>query len=146
MNSTIRKVADCARHHSLSSSLVLCLSIAPGAAVAAGIGRDVAAAAASGPVLQATVNAGRLTLQTSGAPLAEVLRAIGEAGSFRVVLRGKFAERVNRSFTDEPLEVAIRRLVDGHSVMALRDDPDPASGAPDLAEIWVMEKPGAGIA
>jgi hypothetical protein len=141
MNWTIHNIADYSRHHALSASLGFCLSIASGAAVAAEIGRDVAAAAVSGPVIQATVNAGRLTLQTSGAPLAEVLRAVSEAASFRVVLRGTFAEPVNRSFTDEPLEDAIRRLVEGHSVVILRNGPDLASGAPDLAEIWVMENP-----
>jgi hypothetical protein len=140
MNSSIRNIADYSQHYALSGSLVVCLSIAPSAAVVAEIGW-APAAAASGPALQATVNAGRLTLETSGAPLAEVLGAIGEAGSFRVVLRGTFAEPVNRSFTDEPLMDVIRRLVEGHSVVILRNDPDPASGAPDLAEIWVMENP-----
>jgi hypothetical protein len=139
MNRTFRNIADF-RRHAFSASLVFCLSIAPRDAVAAEIGGD-AAAAASGPVLRATVHAGRVTLQTEGASLAEVLRAIGDAGSFRVILRGEFAEPVNGSFTNEPLEDAVPRLVEGHSVVILRNDLDHASGAPDLAEIRVIENP-----
>jgi HEAT repeats len=141
MNRTTRNIANYFRRHALPASLFLCLSIAPGAVVAAEISRAVAAEAGSGPVIEATVNAGQLTLHTEGAPLAEVLRAIGEAGSFRVVPRGEFAEPVNRSFTDEPLDDAIRRLVEGHSVVILHNDPDPATGAADVAEIRVIENP-----
>jgi HEAT repeats len=141
MDGIIRSIAGGFRRDVFPASLVFCLSIVPGAAVAAGIGKDIPAAAASGPALQATVKAGRLTLETEGAPLAWVLRAIGEAGSFRVMLRGEFAEPVNHSFIDEPLENTIRRLVEGHSVVILHDDPDPATGIADVAEIRVIENP-----
>ena len=52
------------------------------------------AAAEDAPAgVEARVTEGRLTLQADGAPLAEVLRAIGAAGGFEVVLRGAFATR-----------------------------------------------------
>jgi hypothetical protein len=143
MNRRTRNMADF-RRHAFRASLVICLSIAPGAVVTAGIGRDMAAAA-SGPVLRAKVKAGRLTLLTERAPLADVLRAIGEAGSFRVVLRGEFAEPISRTVTNEPLEDAIRRLVEGHWVLMLHNDPDPVSGARDPAEIRVFENPALAV-
>jgi hypothetical protein len=70
-----------------------------------------------------------------------VLRAIGAAGEFEVVLRGAFAMPVRDSFADRPLEEAIRGLAHGHSVIVLREGPDPASGATELAEIRVTENP-----
>lgn len=73
--------------------------------------------------------------------MAEVLLAIGEAGSFRVVLRGTFATPIRDMFADRPLEDAIRRLVEGHSLVILRDDRDPASAAAGLAEVRVIENP-----
>jgi HEAT repeats len=91
--------------------------------------------------VEAQVTSGRLTLEAQGAPLAEVLRAIGEAGRFEVVLRGAFAMPVRESFADRPLEDAIRDLVEGHSVVVLRDDPGPEAGAVKLAEIRVIEDP-----
>jgi HEAT repeats len=87
------------------------------------------------------VTGGLLTLEAGGAPLAEVLRAIGRAGAFEVVLRGAFATPVRESFADRPLEDAIRHLVEGHSVVLLRADSNPASGAAALAEIRVIENP-----
>jgi hypothetical protein len=81
------------------------------------------------------------TLRADGASLAEVLRAIGAAGAFEVVLRGTFATPVHEAFAERPLEDAIRGLLAGHSVVFLRADPDPAFGAGALAEIRVIENP-----
>jgi hypothetical protein len=69
------------------------------------------------PGVEVEVARGRLTLHTDGAPLAAVLRAIGEAGAFEVVLRGGFATPIRASFVDRPLDDAIRQLVAGHSVV-----------------------------
>jgi HEAT repeats/HEAT repeat len=116
--------------------------ISPGAAQ-----EHPASAAKSPPALavEVEVTSDRLTLHAEGAPLAEVLRAIGEAGAFRVVLRGTFAAPVRESFADRPLEDAIRRLVDGHSVVILHENPDHASGAATLAEICVTENPARAV-
>jgi hypothetical protein len=47
---------------------------------------------------------------------------------------------VHQLFADRPLEDVIRRLIEGRSVVVLRDDSDdPASGAGPLAEIRVIE-------
>jgi HEAT repeats len=102
------------------------------------------AAPAEGPGtggIEVAVSDDRLTLHADGAPLAEVLRAIGEAGAFEVVLRGAFVTPVRESFADRPLEDAILHLVEGHSVVLRRDDPEPVSGAAALAEIRVIENP-----
>ncbi|MGH6898169.1 MAG: hypothetical protein ACREJ5_16745, partial [Geminicoccaceae bacterium] len=71
------------------------------------------AKAPSAAGVEAQITSGLLTLEADGAPLAEVLRAIGAAGGFEVVLRGGFAAPVRESFADRPLEDAIRALVEG---------------------------------
>jgi HEAT repeats len=88
------------------------------------------------------VTDGLLTLRADGAPLGEVLRAIGAAGAFEVVLRGGFATPVRTSFADRPLDDAIRELVTGHSVVIAYAAPSPESGAA-LARIRVIENPSA---
>jgi hypothetical protein len=97
----------------------------------------------SAPEIEALITGDLLTLRADGAPLAEVLRAIGEAGDFEVALRGAFATPVRASFADRPLEDAIRELLAGHSVILVRADPDPASGAVALAEVRAIENPAA---
>jgi hypothetical protein len=92
------------------------------------------------PGVDALVTGDLLTLHADGAPLAEVLRAIGEAGSFGVVLRGAFATPVRQSFADRPLEDSVRRLIEGHSVIVVHEAP-AASGTAGLAEIRVVENP-----
>ncbi|HZA66333.1 MAG TPA: HEAT repeat domain-containing protein [Geminicoccaceae bacterium] len=101
-------------------------------------------AAAAG--VGALVTDGLLTLHADGAPLAEVLRAVGAAGSFEVILRGAFAMPVREAFADRPLEDAIRALVEGHSVVFRRENPDPESGAATLAEVRVIENQGLAAA
>ena len=74
--------------------------------------------------------------------LAEVLRAIGEAGAFEVVLRGAFAAPVHELFADQLLEDSVRRLVEGafgdRPSTRLRILPPATAG---LAEIRVVENP-----
>jgi hypothetical protein len=96
-----------------------------------------------GPSVEVEVTGGLLTLHANGAPLAEVLRAIGEAGAFEVVLRGGFAAPVRDSFAEQPLVDALRRLVAGHSVVIVHEAPDPASGAAALRRIAVIESRSA---
>jgi hypothetical protein len=106
------------------------------AAAAAADGRAAAQAPTAG--FKAEVLGGLLTLRADGAPLAEVLRAIGRAGGFEVALRGTLAAPVSASFADRPLEDAIRGLVAGHSLVVRRD---PAAAAAALTEILVIENP-----
>jgi HEAT repeats len=110
-------------------------------AAAAQDGQPAPAAGRPAPGVEVEVANGLITLHADGAPLAEVLRAIGEAGGFRVVLRGDFASPVRESFADQPLEDAIRRLVEGHSVVMLHEGSGAAPGEAALAELRVIENP-----
>ena len=109
--------------------------------IASAAAEDAPAGDPPAAAVEAVVTSGRLTLQADGTPLAEVLRAIGAAGGFEVVLRGAFATPVSESFADRPLEDAIRELAEGHSMIVRHGDPDPATGATALAEIRVLENP-----
>jgi hypothetical protein len=137
MDRTFRRIAHRLRPLCRSIAVVIGLSLAPGAALAARHDTEAATAELSRPTLEAAVAADRLTLRVEGAPLAEVLRAIGAAGGFDVVLRGELAEPVNQSFTSEPLEDAIRTLVGRHSLIVIHGDPTSGEGATALAEIRV---------
>jgi len=137
MDRTFCAIAHRLRPLCRSIGLVIGLSLAAGAALAAGHDTEVATAELSRPTLEAAVAADRLTLRVEGAPLAEVLRAIGEAGAFDVVLRGELAEPVHQSFSNEPLEKAIRALVGRHSLIVIRGDPTSGESATGLAEIRV---------
>jgi HEAT repeats len=118
------------------------LAVALAAALAGGAAADPAPeenAAAGRAALEVDVTDGLLSLEAT-APLAEVLRAIGAAGGFRVVVKGVLAEPVAASFTDQPLEDAIRELVGRRSLVVVRD---PSSDPAALAEIKVFGDPVA---
>jgi hypothetical protein len=69
------------------------------------------------------VEGDRMSLEVGQAPLAEVLRAVGEAGGFEVKLEGDLGEVQPQRFQDLPLGRAIRRLTGDHGViMAYADD------------------------
>ena len=136
MDRTFRRIAHRLRPLCRSIAVVIGLSLAAGAALAA-TQEEVATGEVSRRTIEAAVAGDRLTLRAQGAPLAEVLRAIGAAGGFDVVLRGELAEPVNQSFTSEPLEDAIRTLVGRHSLIVIRGDPTSGEGATALAEIRV---------
>ena len=91
--------------------------------------------------ISARVDGDLLTLQPNGAPLAEVLEAIGEAGDFTVSLRGSLAEPVQQGFDAVPLEDAIRALVGPHGLIVLR----AAAQAGEIGavnEVRVRARPG----
>jgi hypothetical protein len=138
MDRVFHGIANQLRPRCRPIGVVIGLSLAPGAALAASQDLGVVATAeVSRPAIEAGVDNDRLTLQADGAPLAEVLRAIGEAGAFGVVLRGKLAEPVHQSFNGEPLEDAIRKLVGPHSLIIVRHDLPSGEAGPGLAEIRV---------
>lgn len=91
----------------------------------------------------ARIDDGRLTLQPHGAPLAEVLKAIGAAGGFAVVLRGPLAEPVSQEVADVSLEQAIRSLVGAHGLIVLRAAPHGDQTVGEVAEIRVRARPQA---
>ena len=91
------------------------------------------------PGVEVEIANGLITLHADGAPLVEVLRAIGKAGGFRVVLRGDFASPVRELFADQPIEDTIRRLVEGDSVVMLHKGSDATPGDAALDELQVIE-------
>jgi hypothetical protein len=117
-------------------AIALALGLGSGQ-VAVALADEVPGAAAGVAV---RIDDGRLTLQPHGAPLAEVLRAIGEAGGFEVILRGSLAEPVNEELADLPLEDAIRTLVGAHGLMVLRAAPSTDQTLGDIAEIRVRAR------
>ena len=94
-------------------------------------------------IVEARIDDGLLTLRADGAPLADVLRAIGEAGAFPVVIRGELAAPVSVSLAKQPLESAIRELVGRHTLILTRKDLPLDPDAPELAEIRVVENRAA---
>lgn len=103
----------------------------------------VAYAQDAGHAVSAQVEDGWLTLEPGGAPLGEVLDAIGAAGDFRVTVRGSLAQNVERGFVNAPLEEAIRALVAGHSLIVLRAAPAAGAAIGDVTEIRVGANPDA---
>lgn len=104
---------------------------------------SVATGTPPAPETKIRIENGLLSLEADGAPLAEVLRAVGEAGAFRVVVRGELATVVRDSFEDQPLKDALLRLAGDHSMVLMRWSSDPEFGAPGLAEIRVIGSPAA---
>jgi hypothetical protein len=101
------------------------------------------APAAVAPMLVGTmevaVAGGRLSVNLHDAPLADVLRLIGQEGQIKVHLVGQFLAPITRTFTGVPLESGIRRLTRGHSSsFAYGPPPDPGQAA-GLTEIWIFE-------
>ncbi len=58
---------------------------------------------------------GLLTVHATDMPLAELLRAIGERAGFRVVIKGYLNAPVTWSFTEAPVDKALRRLLQNTS-------------------------------
>ena len=56
-----------------------------------------------------------LTVDIRNAPLADVLRVIGERAGLRVLIQGDVSTPVTVAFTGVPLDQGIKRLVRGHS-------------------------------
>ncbi len=54
---------------------------------------------------------GLLTVHATDMPLAELLRAIGAKAGFRVIIKGDLRDPVTWSFTEAPVDKALRRLL-----------------------------------
>jgi hypothetical protein len=130
------------RRHRPASALVFCASLLGSAAAAAGEEPQAGAAdRAQAAAMDVQVEHGRLSLRVDGAPLAEVLRAIGEAAGFPVVLDGMLATPVSQSLTDEPLEDALRRLLGTNGMVVVRRH-EADENVSSIAEIRVVARPG----
>jgi HEAT repeat protein len=102
------------------------------------LGRAPVADAPAAGLMEVTVGDGRLSVNLRDAPLAEVLRRIGQAARLTIHLEGRFGTPISGAFTALPLEAGIRRLTRGHSSTFAYDPPHPGRPA-RLAEIWVIE-------
>jgi hypothetical protein len=104
------------------------------------------AAAEDGPAssIHVQVRDKSVTVDVREAPLADVLRVIGEQAHVDVTVRGRLDTRVTRSFVASSLEDAFRRLVRGHSTVWIYA-PSPGtsgtSGRPRPTEVQVLASP-----
>ncbi len=97
--------------------------------------------------ISVTIDDGRLTLSATGARLDRVLRRIGDAAGFKVVIRGDLGPRspyitMNRV----PLERALWRLFGGSTSetitsMVILYEPPGDGGAERIAEVRVHARP-----
>jgi HEAT repeat protein len=102
------------------------------------------AARAAEPRPDVTVREGRLTVDVQDAPLAEVLRAIGEKSRVRVTVGDDVDARITAALAGVPLDEGIRRLARGHSLVAVYRAPGDDPGAAELTEVRVYAPfPGA---
>jgi hypothetical protein len=70
-----------------------------------------------GPAIDVRVVNGALAVDARDAPLAEVLRAIGDRAHVAVTVSGRLDGLVTRSFVSSSVEDAVRQLVRGHSTV-----------------------------
>jgi HEAT repeat protein len=89
--------------------------------------------------MEVSVAGGRLSVNLRDAPLADVLRLVGQEARVKVNLDGQFLAPITGTFTGLPLESGIRRLTRGHSSSFAYGPPLDSGQAPRLIEIWVIE-------
>jgi hypothetical protein len=114
------------------------LRLVLGAFLSAGLVASAAAEDAPGSSIQVQVRDESLTVNVREAPLADVLRVIGEQAHVAVTVRGKLDTRVTRSFVASSLEDAFRRLVRGHSTVMIYAPAPDARGRPRLTKVQVV--------
>lgn len=100
-------------------------------------GADVAP---SRPTLEVTVEQGLVTVDVRQAPLADVLRRIGERAGFALTIRGDLNRPVTQGFSGVLLEDGLRRLTRGESVALVYASRRPG-GPPRLTELLVYAAP-----
>jgi hypothetical protein len=89
--------------------------------------------------MEVAVAEGRLSVNLRDAPLADVLRLIGQEAQIKVHLDGQFLAPITRTFTGVPLESGIRRLTREHSSSFAYGPPPHPGLAARLTEIWIIE-------
>ncbi len=122
-----------------SVGLVAFLLTAVGS-VAAGPGRAAPAAEVdvSRATIEVAVRQGLLSVNLRDAPLADVLQAIGEQAGFRVIIKGDLSAPVTWSFTQAPVDKALRRLLQNTSSVLIYA-PSRDGGIGPLVEVIVLE-------
>jgi hypothetical protein len=84
------------------------------------------------------VTDGSLMVDVRDAPLADVLRAIGDRAHIAVTVSGRLDTRVTRSFVSSSVEDAIRQLARGHSTVWTYAPSRTAPGAQELTRLVVI--------
>ena len=93
--------------------------------------------------MEVTVGEGRLSVSLRDAPLADVLRLIGQEARLKINLDGQFQTPITGTFTGLPLEEGIRQLTRGHSSSFAYGPPSHPGLAARLTEIWIIESVAA---
>jgi hypothetical protein len=110
-------------------------------AFAAALAPLLAAASTDEPraPLDIRVRDGLVTVRAADVPLGEVLSTLGKAAGVKLFLRGSFESPLRTSFEDAPLNEAIRRLTESHSV-AVVHHVDENGDEGGVVSVWVFEK------
>jgi hypothetical protein len=87
--------------------------------------------------IQVKIQRGLLTVDLRDAPLAEVLRAIGERAGLKVAIDGDASSLVTKSFAGVPLEEGIKRLVGGAPLVFKYATSPGETAAVALSEVWI---------
>ena len=74
--------------------------------------------------MEVALDEGLLRIDARDAPLAELLRAIGEAAGFVTIIEGNLDTTITRRFSGVPLVRAIRDLVGDHSMVMIHHATD----------------------
>jgi hypothetical protein len=88
--------------------------------------------------LHVEVDRGTLAVHVRNAPLAQVLRALGEQAGIQVTVSGDVSSPVTHSFAGVPLEEGIRRLAHGYSLVLTHTAAAGTSRAAMLTRVWVL--------
>lgn len=91
-----------------------------------------------GPAIDVRVADGSLMVDVHDAPLADVLRAIGDRAHVDVTVSGRLDNRVTRSFVSPSVEDAVRQLARGYSTVWTYAPSLAAPGAQKLTRLVVI--------
>jgi HEAT repeats len=100
-------------------------------------------AEAGDPVLEVSVESGRLSVRAQEAPLSRVLEAIGSHAGFKVVLTGDLDTPVTETLIDVPVEEGLRSLTRWDSVVLIYGEASGEDETVRLTELWVVGAAGA---
>ncbi len=91
--------------------------------------------------IEVEVGQGLLTVHAEAAPLADILRIIGEKAGFATAITGGLDTTISWSFESVALDEGIRRLVGGHAMIVMYH-PSDGEGPPRIAELRVSIESG----
>jgi hypothetical protein len=134
---------SCSRQAVAARGGCVLLRLALGLLLSAGLVPSASGEDESASSIQVQVRDESLTVDVREAPLADVLRVIGERAHVAVTVRGRLDARVTRSFVASSLEDAFRQLVRGHSTVLIYAPSPDATGRPRLTQVQVVASPAS---